>query len=250
MPWIDSHCHLDFLPDPPNAMVRAEENAIRHWVLPGTEPNQWLRAQRRFDRDPRVHLAFGHHPWYLPDQAADVGGLGRQLDECPNAVAIGETGLDFYNGRPRRPPAAHQEAWFAEHLRLAGERDLPVIIHAVKAHDRILHYLKQYPNVTGVVHAFSGPYEQAMAYVDKGWRLGCGSLILKSAKTRDAFARIPIEHLLLETDAPDMRPAAPVHAIPLLDLLQIADCLADARGMTDDDLMVQTSANARALFGF
>ncbi|GGX46137.1 TatD family hydrolase [Saccharospirillum salsuginis] len=249
MPWIDSHCHLDYLPDPPNAMARAEENDIRHWILPGTDPSQWQRTQHRFERDPRVHLAFGHHPWFLPEHDAEMGVLSRQLDDSTTVVAIGETGLDYYNGQPKRPPADHQEAWFEQHLRLAQDRNLPVIIHAVKAHDRVLHYLKQYPRVTGVIHAFSGPYEQAMAYIDKGWRLGCGSLILKSGKTRDAFARIPADRLLLETDAPDMRPKHPVHTIPLLDLLQTADDLAEARGVTTADLMAQTSANTRTLFG-
>jgi len=248
MSWIDSHCHLDYLPDPPNAMARAEENDIHHWILPGTDPSQWQRVRHRFERDRRVHLAIGHHPWFLPKHDPDMGVLSRQLDGSATVVAIGETGLDFYDGQPKRPLADHQEAWFEQHLRLAQERHLPVIIHAVKAHDRILHYLKQYPKVTGVIHAFSGPYEQAMAYVDKGWRLGCGSLILKSRKTRDAFARIPIEHVLMETDAPDMRPTDPVHSIPLLDLLQTADELADARSITTTELMTRTHANTCAVF--
>lgn len=250
MSWIDSHCHLDFLPDPPNAMARAEENDIRHWVLPGTDPNQWQRVQQRFDRDPRVQLAFGHHPWYLPKGPLDLGGLKRHLDGCPTAVAIGETGLDFFDGRPPRPPPEQQEDWFNDHLALAAERDLPVIVHSVKAHDRVLYHLKRYPKVTGVIHAFLGPYEQAMAFVDKGWKLGCGSLILKSPKTRDAFARIPAESLVLETDAPDMRPVHPEHSVPLLDLLQIAEAVADVREISLEQLKAVTSANVRSLFGF
>lgn len=248
MPWIDSHCHLDFLPDPPNAMTRAEENGISHWVLPGTEPNQWRRAQQRFDRDARVSLAFGHHPWYLPESPADLEGLTRHLDGCPSAVAIGETGLDFYQGKPPRPPAERQEEWFESHLALASDLGLPVIVHSVKAHDRVLYYLKRYPDVRGVIHAFLGPYEQAMAFVDKGWKLGCGSLILKSAKTKDAFARLPAEGLLLETDAPDMRPVHPHHSVPLLDLLQTSEEVASARGISLEELMKLTESNARSLF--
>lgn len=248
MSWIDSHCHLDFLSDPANAMARAEDHGIRHWVLPGTDPNQWVRARERFERDRRVHLAFGHHPWYLPEHEPDMRGLRRQLEDASSVVALGETGLDFHNGPPKRPPADHQEAWFEAQLRVAQDRGLPVIVHSVKAHDRVLHYLKQFPDVTGVIHAFSGSYEQAMAYVDKGWYLGCGSLILKSGKTRDAFARIPLDHLMLETDAPDMRPRHPIHSNPLLDVLQTVDTLIEARGVDVDTLESRTNANTQALF--
>lgn len=250
MTWIDSHCHLDFLYDPPGNMARAEATGIGRWLLPGTDPNQWHRVRQRFHNDARVRLAFGHHPWYLPEHPPRMDSLQHTLDDYPQAAAIGETGLDFYPGKPPRPPAEHQEAWFEAHLRLARERNLPVVVHSVKAHDRILHYLKNHPVVTGVIHAFSGPYEQAMAYVDKGWSLGCGSLILKSDKTLDAFARMPLEHVLMETDAPDMRPPNPTNENSLLDLHQISDRLARQRGISHDDLLKQTTRNASDLLGF
>lgn len=250
MPWIDSHCHLDFLTDPPGDMARAEASDIGHWLLPGIEPHQWHRIRQRFQSDRRVRLSFGYHPWYLPNHPPELRSLEQTLDDCTDAVAIGEIGLDFYRGKPQRPPADHQEAWFESQLKLASERALPLIVHAVKAHDRVLHFLKRYPEVTGVIHAFSGPYEQAMAYVDKGWSLGCGSLILKSGKTLDAFGRLPLDNLLMETDAPDMRPKNPISHNSLLDLLQVSRRLAEERRIELGTLRDQTTANARRLFGF
>lgn len=250
MSWVDAHCHPDWLPDPEAALAQAGAAGIGHWLLPGTEPGQWQEASRRFGEDRRIRLAFGHHPWFIAEQSPDIRPLRDALMQTPQPVALGEIGLDFYRGSSPRPAAEHQEAWFEAQLALAAELDLPVIVHAVKAHDRVLRQLKRYPTVTGVIHAFLGPYDQAMAYVDKGWYLGCGSLILKSPKTRDAFTRLPAERILLETDAPDMRPPQPAADNPLLDLLQTARCLAQARQLSLETLQQQTRANAQALFQF
>lgn len=248
MTWIDAHCHPDGLADPEAALHEATAAGIDHWLLPGTEPQQWQDAGQRFLSDPRIRLAFGHHPWFLPPSEPDLSSLQAALSQHPHCVALGEIGLDFHAGSTPRAAPERQERWFEAQLALAAERQLPVIVHAVKAHDRVLRLLKRYPEVRGVVHAFLGPYQQAGAYLDKGWYLGCGSLILKSAKTRDAFARMPAERILLETDAPDMRPAQPTHDNPLLDLLQVAEALAQARSQSLAALMQQTSANVRRLF--
>lgn len=248
MTWIDAHCHPDGLADPDAALNEAEAAGIGHWLLPGTEPPQWRVAGQRYLSDPRIRLAFGHHPWFLPSSEPDLTALQAVLEQHPQCVALGEIGLDFYSGSSPRPASDVQERWFEAQLALAAERQLPVIVHAVKAHDRVLRLLKRYPQVNGVVHAFLGPYEQACAYLEKGWYLGCGSLILKSGKTRDAFARIPVERIVLETDAPDMRPTHPMHSNPLLDLLQVAEELAQARSQSLPVLMEQTSANVRRLF--
>lgn len=248
MAWIDAHCHPDGLADPDGAMNEAQAAGIDQWIVPGTEPQQWHAAGQHFLSDPRIRLAFGHHPWFLPPTEPDLTSLQTMLSEYPQCIALGEIGLDFHSGNRSKASPEVQQRWFEAQLALASEYQLPVIVHSVKAHDRVLAMLKRYPDVRGVVHAFLGPYQQATAYLDKGWYLGCGSLILKSAKTRDAFARIPAEHILLETDAPDMRPAQPQHDNPLLDLLQTADCLAQARSQSAAALMEQTSANVQRLF--
>jgi TatD DNase family protein len=167
-------------------------------------------------------------------------------------AAIGEIGLDFHPARLARTARATQEAWFDAQLQLAAEFERPVVIHSVKAHDRVAFYLKRYPSVRGVIHAFKGPPEQARVFVDKGWMLGCGSLIVRSSKTLAAFAAIPLEAIVLETDAPDMRwpDSTETPMNPLLDWWLTAERLAAARQMPVDELARITCDNAQRLFGW
>lgn len=248
MSWIDAHCHPDSLADPEAALAEAEAAGVGHWILPGTEPSQWHQAGQRFSSDDRIRFAFGHHPWFLPETAPDLSALRNQLTQSSKVVALGEIGLDFFPADAARAQPAHQQDWFEAQLALAAEWKLPVIVHAVRSHDRILAALKRYPEVRGMVHAFLGPYEQARAYLDKGWYLSAGSLIFKSPKTLDAFARMPRDRLILETDAPDMRPVQAQQPNPLLDLLLVAERVAQVRGESLEVLRQQTRANVLDLF--
>lgn len=260
MAGFDSHCHLDFLDDPGHCMASAQSAGLDHWLVPGTGPDQWQQAHRQFSEDPRVSLAAGHHPWFLPEKPADTRTLVSWLDRHSDCVTIGEIGLDFFKHHPESPSAQHQFDWFLAQLAIARDRNLPVIIHSVKAHDRILQGLKRFPSVVGVVHGFVGPYVQAMAYVDRGFYLGAGSVIFQSAKTLDALARIPAERVLVETDAPDQRIAVQhlsgSHSFqpegldnPLLDWPSTVSRLAEARGLKPEVFQEQVSQNATVLFG-
>lgn len=246
MSLFDSHCHLDFLGQPETMLAEALKAGIGHWLLPGTEPQQWQQAKEAFAQHDHVSLATGHHPWFLPNATPDLSHLEQSLEV--GIVAVGEVGLDFYSGSAVRPTSDIQESWFEAQLQLAIERDLPVIIHSVKAHDRVLHFLKRHPRSRGVIHAFLGNYDQAMAFVNKGFLLGCGSLIAKSPKTLNAFSRLPLSAILLETDAPDMRWPQPNAENPLLDMLPTVERLASARNISLEYLAEHTSANAQRLF--
>lgn len=260
MNGFDSHCHLDFLDDAARCMTDAATSGIGHWLVPGTGPDQWQQAHQQFSEDKRVLLAAGHHPWFLAESPPDTQRLEAWLDRRPDCVAIGEIGLDFFRHHPGSAAAEHQFDWFLAQLAIASERQLPVILHSVKAHDRILQGLKRYPEVVGVVHGFVGPYAQAMAYVDRGFYLGAGSVLFRSAKTLDAFARMPADRILVETDAPDQRlpyqhrrhanrseTDAPDNA--LLDWLATVDRLANARQLNNATLVSQIRQNATLLFG-
>ncbi|WP_051207087.1 TatD family hydrolase [Saccharospirillum impatiens] len=260
MTGFDSHCHLDFLDQAGSFMAGAQLSGIGHWLLPGTGPEQWQQAHRQFGDDKRVLLAAGHHPWFLPDGPADTQRLENWLARHNDGVALGEIGLDFSRHRPGTAAAAHQFDWFVAQLAIASERKLPVIIHSVKAHDRILQGLKQTPSVIGVIHGFVGPYAQAMAYVDRGFCLGAGRVIFQSSKTLDAFSRIPADRILVETDAPDQRVPDQYRSTltpaeqkgsdnPLLDWSATLARLADARQLDPTSLMAQVRRNAAALFG-
>jgi TatD DNase family protein len=248
MNGFDSHCHLDFIDNASDLMSGAESAGVSQWLIPGTEPRQWQQAHQLFSEDPRVTLGVGHHPWFLPESQPDTDQLNTWLDNHVDCIALGEIGLDFYRHHPRSLSADHQRDWFLAQLAVATERRLPVIIHSVKAHDRILQGLKQSSDIRGVVHGFVGPYEQAMAYIDRGLYLGAGSVVFRSAKTLDAFSRIPADRLLIETDAPDQRIPANPPANPLFDWLQILECIADARGVSGGELAGRVHTNARALF--
>lgn len=139
------------------------------------------------------------------------------------------------------------------HLQLAIEFNKPVILHSVRAHHYLLPILKKYrPQRGGVIHAFSGSYETAKQYWDAGFYLGIGGTISyeRAAKTRAAVQQMPLESLVLETDAPDM---------PLQGtqgqrnspekLLEIAHCLAALRAQSVEQIAQQTSANTWKLFG-
>jgi TatD DNase family protein len=249
MNGFDSHCHLDFIDNASDLMADARKAGVSQWLVPGTEPEQWQQAHQMFCEDPRVKLGVGHHPWFLPESQPDTDQLNTWLDNHVDCIALGEIGLDFYRHNPRSSAADHQRDWFLAQLAVATERQLPVIIHSVKAHDRILQGLKHAKEVTGVVHGFVGPYEQAMAYIDRGLYLGAGSVVFRSAKTLDAFARIPADRLLIETDAPDQRIPDNQRANALLDWLRILERIADARRIGARDLADRVLSNANALFG-
>lgn len=256
---FDSHCHLDFLDDAPQCMASAEANGLGRWLVPGTAPDQWQKAHQQFSADDRVLLAAGHHPWFLPESPPDTQSLETWLDQHSDCVAIGEIGLDFFRHHAHSGAAEHQFDWFMAQLAIASERSLPVIVHSVKAHDRILQGLKRYPKVVGVVHGFVGPYAQAKAYLERGFYLGAGSMVFQSAKTLDAFARIPVDRILVETDAPDQRvpeqyrntadsseDATPHNA--LLDWLSTLNRIAESREMPCTALRQHVRQNAASLF--
>lgn len=256
---FDSHCHLDFLDDAAQCMVGAEANGLGRWLVPGTEPAQWHKAYQQFSEDDRVLLAAGHHPWFLPGSPPDTQSLENWLEHHRDCVAVGEIGLDFFRHHPHSDAAEHQFNWFIAQLAVACERSQPVIIHSVKAHDRILQGLKRFPQVHGVVHGFVGPYAQAKAYLDRGFFLGAGSVVFRSAKTLDAFARIPADRILVETDAPDQRvpeqhrnKADSSQAItpdnPLLDWQSTLGRIAEAREVDSRSLEAQVHQNAALLF--
>lgn len=256
---FDSHCHLDFLADAAQCMAGAEANGPGRWLLPGTEPDQWQQAYQQFSEDDRVLLAAGHHPWFLPEGPPDTQLLEHWLDEHRHCVAVGEIGLDFFRHHSNSTAAGHQLDWFMTQLAVASERSLPVIIHSVKAHDRILQGLKRFPKVMGVVHGFVGPYAQARAYLDRGFYLGAGAVVFQSAKTLDAFARMPADRILVETDAPDQRvpeqcrektgsSKVTMADNPLQDWLSILNRVAEAREMDFHALSDQIRKNAASLF--
>jgi TatD DNase family protein len=145
------------------------------------------------------------HPIYLARHLDDHLHMLEQHLQQHAPVAVGEIGLDYY---VPGLDAARQEALLVEQLKLARKYDLPVLLHVRRAQDRILKYLRQIPVRGGIAHAFNGSRQQADAFIKLGFKLGFGGAMTYSGsrRIRELAATLPLSALVLETDAPDIRP--------------------------------------------
>jgi TatD DNase family protein len=207
---IDSHCHLDFSQfdhDRDQVLVRAQQAGVSKIIVPGVQASQWTPLVALCQHNPMLEFALGIHPYFIKHaKQADLQRLKQALvDNAGVTLAVGEIGLDFHLAD--RELTTKQQYFFEAQLALASEYQLPVILHHRQSHNQIIQTLKfsqfQYG---GVLHAFSGSYEQAKTYIDMGFKLGIGGTITypRAVKTRDTVKRLDLHDLVLETDAPDM----------------------------------------------
>jgi TatD DNase family protein len=241
---IDTHAHLDALEDADGAIARAHTAGVARIVSVGTDPDSWRSTLRLAEKHDGVYAALGLHP----HEAANDGALDelRHALAHPRAVAVGETGLDYY--RDHAPRDAQQRA-FATQLELARELRKPVIIHTRAADADTVAVLERHDG-TVVLHCFSSPPMLEPA-LEHGWYVSfAGNVTYKNAYDLRAAARaVPRERLLAETDSPYLapqpkrgkpnEPAYVVHTVA---------ALAEARGEDADELAAQIDANASACF--
>ena len=264
--WIDTHCHLDapeFAPDRDAVRAQARAAGVAQIVIPAVERGHWLAVialARRYGDS----YALGIHPLYTPRAAQeDIAALRSLLAECrddPQLVAVGEIGLDFF------VPGldAQRQIWFYEQqIQLAREFELPVILHVRKSSDRLLKTLRAQATIGGIAHAFNGSAQQAQAFIDLGFALGFGGAVTyeRALKLRELAARLPLEGLVLETDAPDIPPhwlyttaearaaGQPQGRNSPAELPCIAQQVAQLRGISEEQLALASSANARRVLG-
>lgn len=210
-PWIDTHCHLDapeFEADRDAVRERAGAAGVGHCLYPAVEAANFdavrLLAHRHGDS-----YALGIHPLCTPRAAAaDLQALERALAERredPRLVAVGEIGLDhFVPGLDRE----RQERFYREQLVLARRHGLPVVLHVRRSADRLLKHLRELPTGGGIAHAFNGSPEQARAFIGLGFKLGFGGAVTyeRALQLRRLAAQLPLDAIVLETDAPDIPP--------------------------------------------
>ncbi len=210
MSWrfIDTHCHFDFPPftgDERASIQRACEAGVEKIIVPATEAAHFPRVLALAARFPSLYAALGLHPIVIERHADDdPDKLQQALAQQQNVVAVGEIGLDLYRDDPQ---FARQERFLDAQLQLAKRYDLPVILHSRRTHDKLaMRFKRQELPRTGVVHGFAGSLQQAERFVRLGYKIGVGGTITypRASKTRDVMARLPLDALLLETDAPDM----------------------------------------------
>jgi TatD DNase family protein len=249
---VDSHVHLDdarFDGDRAGVLARARAAGVDAWVVPGVDAASWPRIRALREAGPGVHAAYGLHPMFLArHEPAHLEDLERWLQN-EHPVAVGEIGLDFH---VEGLDAEAQRRYFLHQLELARDLRLPVIVHARRALDEVIHTLRRFDGLQGVVHSFSGSAQQARQLWQLGFHLGIGGPVTyeRAQRLRRIVADMPIEFLLLESDAPDQPGAG--HRGQRNEPAFVADTLrsvARLRGEAEDAIAAATTANARRLFG-
>lgn len=250
---FDTHAHYDdeaFDADRDALLTALPQRGVGLILNPGCDVESSRKAVTYAAAYPHVYAAVGIHPENCGGCTADDLAVIRALAQQPKVVAIGEIGLDYY--WEQNPPREWQQEVFRAQLALAQELSLPVIVHDRDAHADSLAIVKEFPDVRGVFHCYSGSAEIAQELIARGWYLGFdGPLTYKNAKKTVEVARIvPLERVLLETDSPYMSPV-PVRGTrnDSRNVFHIAAKFAELRGMEVDEVIALTSENGKRLFG-
>ncbi|HUX90869.1 MAG TPA: TatD family hydrolase [Gallionellaceae bacterium] len=249
--FIDTHCHLDAAEfgDTQNALIEeALAAGVSMIVLPSVAAANFATVRSICAQHDACAPAFGIHPMYV-DRAtpADLAAL-RNIITLTQSVAIGEIGLDFFVENFDREK---QEYYLAAQLELAQAFDLPVLLHIRKAQDTILKHLRRTPVRGGIAHAFNGSLQQAEEFIKLGFKLGFGGAMTypRATRLRELAATLPLESIVLETDAPDIPPEFLQRGQPNRPayLPRIAATLAELRHIPIAEIARITSDNARSV---
>jgi len=250
--YFDTHAHYDdraFDGDREALLSTLPENGIAYVMNPGVDEGSSRAALDFARRFAHVYAAVGWHPHEAKYFTAESEALLRAWAKEPKARAIGEIGLDFhYDFSPREA----QRAAFVRQLELAGELNLPVIVHDRESNGACMEIVRAFPAVRGVFHSYSGGVEQAEELISMGWYLSfTGALTFKNPREApEVLRRMPIERLMLETDSPYMAPAprrGQRNDSTLLPL--IAQRAAELCGIGLEDMARMTLDNGKVFFG-
>jgi TatD DNase family protein len=249
--FFDSHCHLDhplLCDDLPGLIAAAKSAGVSRFLVPGVGPDGWPGIASLSSRFPEIYAAFGVHPMHAALLSPETAS--KLLSFAPLAAAIGEIGLDYALGDPPRETQRHA---FRAQVRLAVQAGLPVLIHCRQAFRDLLGILAEegVGRVGGVMHAFSGSAEIARDCVRLGLHISlCGTVTyLNAVRPLAVAAAVPLERLLLETDAPDLAPEPHRGGVNRPEfLLETAVRVAQIRGITLEELARATTENALRLF--
>ena len=251
--FIDSHCHIDFScfsAELDALLAELAAKKINKVIIPGTQASGWENIIQLANNYDNLYYALGLHPHFIDSESEQQLTLlqAKLMLGDIKCIALGEIGLDKF----ANADSVLQEHIFSKQLQLAEQLKLPVIIHCVKKQSRVLALLKeQLFTQGGVYHAFSGSVEVAQEFIKLGFKLGIGGVITypNSTKTRQTISRLPIESLLLETDAPDMPiyQQSTKHNSPL-NIIPIFNALSDLRSESKAQLSTQLYNNVANIF--
>ena len=269
--WIDTHCHLDFelfRALGPVQRAQAAINNVAHCVLPAVQVANF-EAVRQLAHAGGDSYALGIHPLYVGQSAdedlATLDACLHQYRDDPRLVAVGEIGLDFFVPELCVSPLRErQEYFYRAQLKLARQYGMPVILHVRRSADQLLKGLRQVARETaggawhGIAHAFNGSEQQAHAFIDLGFKLGFGGALTyeRALQLRRLAATLPLDAIVMETDAPDMPPhwlyktaeqraaGEPQGVNGPAEIPRIGAVLAALRGISPEDLAAATTRNA------
>jgi len=253
MNLIDTHAHIDvaaFDADRSAVLEHCLHAGISHIVVPGIMANTWDKLRETCASSPALYASFGLHPVYLEQHDPDdIDRLAEYIQQY-RPIAVGEIGLDFYCQTLDRN---RQRTLFEAQLALAAHAALPVLLHVRKSHDAVLACLRKTTVTGGICHAFNGSLQQAHQYINLGFKLGFGGMLsfAHSHKLHRLAQQLPLEAIVLETDAPDMAGAAHYGQRNSPEYLpEYFQALVKLRTESMSKIAAQTTANAEAVFDF
>lgn len=247
---VDTHCHIhqsDYSLPAEEVLVRARKAGVKEMICVGTDAKSSTEALAFARKHEGVYATIGVHPHDSSEGTSAIHTLAQASE--PKLVAIGEVGLDYYY---THSPREVQIVAFERQLQLAKDLKLPVVFHVREAFDDFWPIVANFSGIRGVLHSFTDTHASLERGVKAGFYIGVNgiSTFTRDEKQKEMFARIPIENLLLETDAPFLTPAPYRGKVnePRM-VCEIAKYHANLHDMSYDELAARTSQNAKTLFG-
>ena len=253
MRLVDSHCHLDaaeFDSDRSDVIARARAVGVDRQIVPAVDAAGWPKLRETCRADAGLFPAYGLHPICLASHRPEHLDELRSWIERERPLAIGECGLDFHLEDLDRDA---QQFYFRSQLEIARDFDLPLVVHARHAVEAVIIAVKSVGGLRGVIHSFAGSPEQARQLAKLGFMIGLGGPVTYARANRlhKLAASMPIEQLLLETDAPDQPDTD--HRGERNEPARIVNVLQAIARLRDEDpahIAAAATRNAERLFGF
>ena len=251
MQLVDSHSHIDadeFDADRAQAIDRARAAGVGRQVVPAVDAITWPKLRDVCAAHPGLFPAYGLHPTFLAGHTPQHLAQLREWIEREQPLAVGECGLDYFIEGLDREAQAH---YFEAQLEIAHDVDLPVIVHARRAVEEVLLAIRRFDGLRGVVHSFSGSRQQAEQLWERGFLVGLGGPVTyaRAKRIRRLAASMPLEFLLLETDAPDQPDChGQGERNEPANLPRVLDAIAALRDEDPALIAAATTANAERLF--
>ena len=251
---VDSHCHLDFpefAPELEAVLARARHSGVGHFLTIGTQLKRFAGVRAVAETAPDIHCTVGVHPHEAAEEPLYGPDVLLKESRHEKVVGFGESGLDYYY---KHSPRDAQIANFRAHITAAREAKLPLVVHTRDAEDDTIAILREEQErgaITGVIHCFTGTARLAGAALELGFHISVSGIATfkKSDLLRATLKEVPIDRLLLETDAPYLapQPARGKRNEPAF-MVHTAAMLAELKGVSAEEIATATTGNFFRLF--